>query len=401
MEHAVIDGVNLVEGNRGLHDGMDVDGSHSSAALSKLIDCPVVVVQDVTKMTRSAAAFVLGSRMLDPDVNVAGVILNRVAGARHERIARQSIESICGVPVLGAIPKLPPEQQIELRHLGLVTPREESRTRQLVGQLAQRAEDHLDLDRLLDLARNAPQLETGDADAAGGRRTGKGLSGKERVRICYLSDSAFSFYYPENLEALEAAGAELLPVSALEADELPPCHALYVGGGFPETHATALAENATFRESLARAAEAGLPVYAECGGLIYLAESLSWKGETFPMAGVFPLRIEMCEKPHGHGYALFAVDTANPFFEKGLEIRGHEFHYSRPVTLDLSSRLEGSSRPEGLKSVMEVKRGTGCGEGRDGLLRKNVFGTYLHIHAHGCPAWAEGVVSAAEKYRKE
>ena len=136
MEHAVIDGVNLVEGNRGLHDGMDVDGSHSSAALSKLIDCPVVVVQDVTKMTRSAAAFVLGSRMLDPDVNVAGVILNRVAGARHERIARQSIESICGVPVLGAIPKLPPEQQIELRHLGLVTPREESRTRQLVGQLA-------------------------------------------------------------------------------------------------------------------------------------------------------------------------------------------------------------------------------------------------------------------------
>lgn len=395
IEHAVSNGLNLVEGNRGLHDGLDVEGSHSSAALSKLIDCPVVVVQDVTKTTRSAAAFVLGSKIIDPAVNVAGVILNRVAGTRHENVVTRSIETLCNVPVLGALPKLPPEYRIQLRHLGLVTPREESRTSELLDRLERVVGENVDLKRILDLASAATGLESPDPAQKATRTGAKQLSGKGKVKVSYLCDSAFSFYYPENLDALEAAGAELIPVSALEACELPRCDALYVGGGFPETHATALADNVSFRRSLLRAAESGLPIYAECGGLIYLAESLSWKGKTFPMAGVFPIPIAMEEKPQGHGYALFTVDGENPFFEKGVAIRGHEFHYSRPAA------PEPWTRSSDLKSVMEVKRGTGCGMSRDGLLRWNVFGTYLHIHAHGCPAWAEGVVRAAEKYRKE
>lgn len=379
--NAVNDGVNLIEGNRGLHDGMDVEGSHSSAALSKLIECPVILVQDVTKVTRSAAAFVLGSRMLDEGVNLSGVILNQVAGSRHETVARRSIETHCGVPVLGALPKLSRELKIPSRHLGLVTPREEKAQVELIEALSRVMEEHLDMKRLLNIAGGAPDLDTGKKVVLSSQRT-------EGGRVCYLSDSAFSFYYPENLEALEGAGAELIPLSALEADELPPCDALYIGGGFPETHAAALSRNRPFRDSLFRAAKAGLPVYAECGGLIYLAETLSWKGEEYPMAGVLPIRTTMEEKPQGHGYAKYLVDASNPFFDEGIELKGHEFHYSRP-------------EPWTGESVFEVKRGEGCGQGRDGLLRWNVLGTYLHIHALGSPAWAQGIMRAAESYRKE
>ena len=135
LSTALTEGVNLIEGNRGLHDGFDLEGSHSSAALSKLVECPVVLVQDVTKTTRSAAAFVLGSRLLDEDVKIAGVILNRVGGSRHESLVRRSIERYCGVPVLGALPKLPRESRIPSRHLGLVTPREEERNLEIVERL--------------------------------------------------------------------------------------------------------------------------------------------------------------------------------------------------------------------------------------------------------------------------
>ncbi len=384
MRNAHRTGVNLVEGNRGFHDGMDVEGSHSSAALSKLIECPVVLTLDVTKTTRSAAAFVIGSRMLDPGVNIRGVIINRVAGERHERVVRRSIEKHCGVPVFGSIPKLPPESRIPSRHLGLITPGEEGRIRELIDSLGRLAEKQLDLGGLLEVAQNAaePEGETGAVPfTADGPKV-------KKARICFLNDSAFSFYYPENLEALEEAGAELVPVSALDAQELPGCEALYVGGGFPETHAADLADNRNFRESLFNAAQSGLPVYAECGGLIYMAESLSWKGKEYPMAGVFPVRMRMEEKPQGHGYTRYLVDEENPFFEKGVELKGHEFHYSR---------IEKGE----VKSVFDVKRGTGCGKGRDGLLRWRVLGTYLHVHALGCPVWADGIVKAAEKFGKE
>jgi cobyrinic acid a,c-diamide synthase len=270
-----------------------------------------------------------------------------------------------------------------MRHLGLVTPREKADIARLVDQLSQVAEKHIDLKSLLKIARAAEPLEP-----VRGGASSKALKHGAKVRICYISDSAFSFYYPENLEVLEQAGAELIPLSALDAREIPPCDALYIGGGFPETHARLLSENRAFRDAIFRAAKSGLPIYAECGGLIYLAETLSWKGEDYPMAGVFPVRCVMEEKPQGHGYARVRVDGENPFFEKGAELRGHEFHYSRPD-------------PWTVKSIFEVKRGRGCGEGRDGLVRWNTLGTYLHIHALGCPAWTKGIIRAATRYRKE
>lgn len=381
ITHAVQDGVNLIEGNRGLHDGLDVRGSHSSAALSKLIDSPVILVQDVTKTTRSAAAFVLGSRLLDEGVNISAVILNRVAGSRHESLVRRSIETYCGLPVVGAIPKLSPQRCIPSRHLGLVMPREEATVHERIESLGRMVEENLDLPQLMKFAQDVKKMVR-DADPP------EHLPKRGKVRIGYLSDSAFSFYYPENLEALRAAGAELIALSALEASELPDCDGLYIGGGFPETQATALARNESFRDSLRRAAEAGLPMYAECGGLLYLAETLSWKGSEYPMTGIFPLRFRMEERPQGHGYVSWVVDGENPFFERGIELKGHEFHYSRPES-------------RAMECVFDIKRGTGCGNGRDGLLRWNVLGTYFHVHALGCPAWAQGVVGAAERHRKE
>ncbi len=396
--HAVRNGVNLIEGNRGFHDGLDAEGSHSSAVLSKLIECPVILVQDITKTTRGAAASVLGNQLLDEGVNLAGVILNRVAGVRHETVARASIEKCCGVPVLGAIPKLPETGRILMRHLGLITPDEEARIFELIEYLGSVAEKNLDLQALLEIARGAPDLADEEVRAPDPvSRTEK------KVRICYLRDAALSFYYPDNLEALEREGAELLPVSALDAKALPPCDALYAGGGFPETHATVLADNRSFRKSVYGLAEAGLPIYGECGGLIYLADRLVWKGKTFPMAGVLPVSIEMEDRPQGHGYVRFTVDGENPFYEPGTEIRGHEFHYSRLSTLDSGSgalNLQDRGSIE-LKSVFRMTRGVGCGKGRDGLLRWNVLGTYLHVHALGCPAWARGLVGAAERHRAE
>lgn len=381
FQNVVTDGVNLIEGNRGLHDGMDVQGSHSSAALSKLVKCPIILIQDVTKITRSAAAFILGSRMLDSQAHIAGVILNRVAGPRHEGIVRSSIEKYCDVPVLGAIPKLSEEYHIPSRHLGLVTPKEEPRLMRLMELLERMALDHLDLTRIKEVADNAPIAEIPG-------KTSRPSTGLDKVKVCYMTDSAFSFYYPENLEALTQAGAELIPVSALEYKTLPPCDALYMGGGFPETHARALSRNSSFRQSLYDAAKDGLPIYAECGGLIYLAETLTWQGVEYPMAGVFPIHMEVLKKPLGHGYTCYQVDKENPFFEKGLELKGHEFHYSNPKDFDVHS-------------IFKVKRGAGCGKGRDGLLRWNVLGSYMHLHALGYPQWATGVVNAAKRYRKE
>jgi cobyrinic acid a,c-diamide synthase len=204
------------------------------------------------------------------------------------------------------------------------------------------------------------------------------------VRVGVVKDSAFTFYYPENLEALEALGAEIVPVSALDDPHLPEIDLLYVGGGFPETHAAALAGNRSLIESVRDAVADGLPVYAECGGLIWLSRSVTWRGETAEMAGVLDVDIEVTERPRGHGYAEMIVDGANPFFAPGTRLRGHEFHYSR---------LTGA--PDGVRTVMDVRRGTGSHAGRDGLVTANVFAAWNHLHATATPEWATALVAAA------
>jgi cobyrinic acid a,c-diamide synthase len=209
------------------------------------------------------------------------------------------------------------------------------------------------------------------------------------VRIGVFSDSAFTFYYPENLEALSAAGAEIVRVSGLADNGLPSnLDGLYLGGGFPETHVRQLSANEELHRQLREAAESGMPMYAECGGLIYLARSLTCEDERYPMAGVLPIEVELHPRPQGHGYVEAVVDRPNPFFPEGVALRGHEFHYT-------SIRVSDGDE---VATALRLSRGTGALGGRDGIVYKNVLAGYTHLHALGVPLWAPSLVSRAAAY---
>ena len=375
--NATADGVNLIEGNRGLFDGFDAAGTHSSAALSHCLAAPVVLVINTAKITRTAAAFVLGCRALDPELPIRGIILNNVNGQRHEQVLREAIASVCAIPVVGTVRKATVNPLPE-RYLGLVPPQEHTGTAQIQDDLLKLA-DGFDLDAILSIARSAPWLETDPPEVS--------ISTVKDIKVGYLRDSAFSFYYPENLEQLEQGGAELIPISALQSSALPPglC-ALYIGGGFPERHAEVLSANRSFLESVRQAALGGLPIYAECGGLILLAQTLRWDGRTYPMAGVFPFEVEGFNTPQGHGYSELRVDAPNPFLPVGLLLHGHEFHYSRISLGD-----------EPVPTACAVLRGAGCFQKRDLAITRNVMAGYTHLHALATPEWAKGFLDAARR----
>jgi cobyrinic acid a,c-diamide synthase len=373
----------LIEGNRGLYDGADEAGAHSTAELAKLLGAPVVLVLDTTKVTRTLAAVVLGCRHFDPEVNLAGVILNQVATARQETLVRVTIERHAGLPVLGAVPRSAANHLPE-RHLGLTPTHEHSAAMDFLGRLEETARTHLDLDRLWALAERASDLPTGLNPWPAGPAAAAGP-----VRLGVIRDSAFQFYYPENLELLERLGARLTAFSALTDEKLPEVDGLYLGGGFPETHAEALARNEGLRLGLARAAADGLPVYAECGGLMYLGRELILQDRLYPMSGVFPVAFALQARPRGHGYTVIQAAEESPFYAAGRELVGHEFHYSYPVDYD----------PEAVRLVMQVRRGHGFDGGRDGLVSGNVFGAYTHLHALGSTTWAESLVRLAGAYR--
>jgi len=313
----------VIEGNRGLFDGVSASGAYSSAELAKLLNCPVVLVVDASKMTRTAAALVLGCKALDPSVLIKAVVLNRVAGPRHEKTLRESIEDYCSIPVIGCVNKLSLDN-FPQRHLGLLPLFEHSGASELIVQAARVAEQSLDLDRLIEIANTADPVACPDLD----EHARKVDTSHSDLKIGVLRDSAFQFYYPENLDALSATGAKLLEITALEARPIPELDALYIGGGFPETHAEHLAGNTVFKKSLFEAVESGLPVYAECGGLMYLARELAIDNATYPMVGVFDVETVLERKPQGHGYMTVEVTNHNPFFPIGCIFSGHEFHYS-------------------------------------------------------------------------
>jgi cobyrinic acid a,c-diamide synthase len=370
----------LVEGNRGLFDGLDAEGTHSTAELAKLLGAPVVLVLDVTKMTRTAGALVLGCTALDPRLNLAGVLLNRVGTNRQEQVIREAIRRVSGVPVLGAIPRLAGDPLPD-RHLGLVTAVEHPRREESIDRAARAVEEHADLDALLEVAGTAEAVRLPERSPS---------APGTAVRIGVFRDKALSFYYPENLEALEEAGAALVFISPLEDRTLPELDALYFGGGFPEVHVDRLAGNRPMREAVRAAAGGGMPVYAECGGLMFLARELIVQGVSHAMAGVLDLVVQQEARPQGHGYMEAEVDRPNPFFAPGTRLRGHEFHYSRVV-----------GGEDAAATTLRLLRGRGVGGGRDGLAKGSVWASYLHLHALGTPSWATSLTELARSYRAE
>ena len=439
LYHSADRSISVIEGNRGLFDGIDIEGSTSTAELAKLLLCPVVLCVDCTKITRTMAAVVMGCSLFDPDVMVKAVILNRVANLRHEKKLRDSIEHYCGIPVLGAIPKLD-QQHFPERHLGLVPTPEHDWATDAIEAIANIAEQHLDLKAILKISQQAPGLKTDDR----GQRTevrrqktgdrGRGaesrdlngelgsqnlegeirksetrysrrenrspyqvssiehpVSGIEKPgpRIGIIRDSAFQFYYPENIDALSDEGAEVIFVSPLKDRELLDLDALYIGGGFPETHAEKLAANIRFSQQLKVLADDGFPIYAECGGLMYLGEKLTLEGNSYSMVGILPVAFDFYKKPQGHGYTIVTVEGENPYYDVGTEIKGHEFHYSRV------SNWTGAQGD----LVFRMKRGAGIHKDRDGIVYKNVLATYTHVHALGTPGWAAALVRNAVEFR--
>ena len=519
----------LVEGNRGFFDGMDARGSCSTAELSRVLSCPVIISVDCTKMTRTAAALVRGMLHFEAGIRFAGVVLNQVGSSRHERILRQALEEHTDVPVLGALPRLA-ENPLPERHMGIASCGDSlsPQAQQVLDKLADFVEAHVDMPRVLQAAASAPPLEaeafwpepatavatavataTAIATAAGvgdgcalafpavaeaashtdGRVAshaashaavrvsgghavtmpgesgvpgfscvpvgpgGPGESGEfdesgapsapgARPRIGYVRDAALWFYYEENLEALRRAGADLVRLSLLDAEQgavaaqnhkaqgavsstaraagtacrapWPQVDGLYLGGGFPEDHAEALSSSPLLGQLAAWAGQ-GMPIYAECGGFMVLSRGIEREKTVWPMSGILPVTAVFCPKPQGLGYVRGHITETNPFFAPGTNLRGHEFHYSRCRWEDAENWNHNSGHA---RWVMQLGKGQGMGpppgaptrqgadKGRgepaplrvDGLVFRNVWASYTHIFAPAAPGWAENFVSAARSF---
>lgn len=375
----------LVEGNRGLFDGMDEHGSCSTAELARKLASPVILAIDCTKMTRTVAAMVQGCACFEPGLDLAGVILNRTAGERHRSVLRKSIETHTDIPVLGMLPKIK-HDPIPERHMGLMSDQEYDGTDygdadRALDSLADLAEQWLDLESIERVIAGAPDFGPEPGSLFGGEPAEK------KVRIGYVHDAALWFYYPENLEALEHAGAELVRLSILSDEPWPELDGLYLGGGFPEIFAERIAANEPILRQIAALAGAGKPVYAECGGFMILCDSLEYEGAEHAMAGVFPVSTTFCPRPQGLGYTEAFAVRDNIFYPQGTTVLGHEFHYS--VCL-----AEGAGDVE---FAMKMVRGNGMLNKRDGLLYQNTLAGYNHIHALAVPDWATRFVEAAAR----
>ena len=380
VQHSQGFDISVVEGAMGLFDGLDVEGSNSSAELAYTIDAPVILVVNCTRITRSVAALVNGVTGFDKRIRIGGVILNQVARARHEKIMMDSIARYCDVPVLGVLPK---SKKVEIpdRHLGLIPAGEQDQLQDRIALLGDLVKEHVDVERLLQVAGSAAPLPAAPIEIAS--------PAEKTVRIGVLRDKAFSFYYPENLEALEAAGAELVTVDSMQDGQLPDIDGMYIGGGFPEVMAAEISANRSLMEQIRNRIEDDMPVYAECGGLMYLARHIVVAGQAYPMVGVFDCDVEMRPKPQGIGYTIQKVLPGNPFFPEGMLVRGHEFHNSQLVNLG-----------ETLRYGFGTERGKGIVPGFDGLIYRNTLAGYHHLHVSAAPGWAAQMVQLAWKYQE-
>ncbi|MES9855230.1 MAG: cobyrinate a,c-diamide synthase [Sedimenticola sp.] len=367
--------IGLIEGNKGLYDGLDLDGSNSNAALAIQLRSPVFLVIDARGMTRGIAPLILGYQAFDRDLTIAGVILNKVGGSRHEGKLCRVIEYYTDVQVVGSVHS-DPDLEIDERHLGLMPSNESSQAAAKIRLLGQRIAEQVDLDRILEFAAETAPLPKSYEKA-------QVLSG-ERVRIGYPRDRAFGFYYPGDLERLEAAGADLVAFDALNDGALPPVDGLFIGGGFPEMAMEVLQANSSLREEIKAFIEAGGPVYAECGGLMYLARKLTWQGKVCKMVGAIPGDIVMYERPQGRGYVRLRERSESPWPKlpgQSSEIAAHEFHYSALENLD-----------KGVKFAFEVMRGTGIDGTNDGVIYKNLLASYTHMRDVGGNHWTQRFV---------
>jgi cobyrinic acid a,c-diamide synthase len=374
----------VVEGAMGLYDGMDSVENGTTAEIARLLGIPILLAVNTTRMTGSIAAMVTGYQRFQPGIKIAGVLLNYVSGSRHERKLRDAVEQYCGIPVVGSVPR---DQDLRIgeRHLGLIPSLESGEAETLIESIGRKMASYLDLENILVIARD---FEIPYPSPFPPEERSLVVRNREvRTKIGVIRDRAFNFYYPENLEALERAGAEIIFINSLR-DRLPAIDGLYVGGGFPEFFLEELEKNRELRHDIAKVIEEGLPVYVECAGLMYLCRSIRWQERSYEMVGIIPADVELSQRPEGHGYAVAKVIGENYLFPVGLTVRGHEFHHSKLSPM-------GESR-----FAYQIMRGHGITGKEDGMLYKNLFASYLHLHALGTPEWAEGFVGFVRRVRR-
>ncbi len=383
----------IIEGNRGLFDGLDVQGSCATSELARILKTPIILSLNVTKMTRTSAALIQGLINFEDDLDIAGVVLNQVGSARHESIVRASIEHYTNIPVLGSIPRLK-DNPLPEKHMGLCQCNNHSEILNVLGEVVT---ESCDIQRIYDIALSASMLP----QAHPFWETPCIELNSNAPRIGHVYDEAFWFYYVENLEALARAGAEIVPLSVLDPSPWPTdLHGLYLGGGYPEDFAAKISGSPHLAHIKAMA-ENNMPIYAECGGFMLLASELVRDDVGYPMAGVFPVHTHFHKKPQGLGYVQAKVSAANPFHPEGQIFKGHEFHYSHC--------LPDSTQPLHDMFCLQLDKGVGMGRFEcdgvahycDGLTWKNTFAAYTHIYAPACPWWAQNFVALAQKFAQE
>ena len=377
--------LSLIEGNKGLHDSVDAEGRFSNASLAKLLKAPVVLVVDTRGMTRGIAALLRGLVEFDPNVKFAGVILNQVGGERHEAKLRDAIERYTDLTVLGAMPRHG-SLVIPEAHLGLVPANEAGECEQVIEAMARVANRYLDLDHILAAGERAQPLSSIPS-----RDEPEPIY---RFRLGVARDEAFGFYYPGDLASIRATGAELVPIDTLRDTAVPVIDGLFLGGGFPERHMQALAANRGLRCAIRAAVEGGLPVYAECGGLMYLSKQLRWGDRRADMVGVLPIDIVMQEQPRGRGYVRLreTVDAPWPHPHEsnrsGGEVCAHEFHYSRVCNVQAD-----------LTFAYEVSRGYGVDGKHDGIVYRNTLASFSHLRDTRQYRWTHRFMAHIERCR--
>jgi len=376
----------VIEGNKGLYDGLALDGSDSNAALAALLGAPVVLVVDTRGITRGIAPLLLGYQQFTPRVRIAGVILNRVGPPRHQSKLRQAVEHYTDIPVLGAV-RDAKALQITERHLGLMPSNEHQAAEAIITRIAETVAEQVDLDALVRVSEAAPEVLR-EKDTAPLSMNDDGSD----IRIGVARDEAFGFYYAGDFESLEASGAELVFFDTLSDRKLPEVDGLFIGGGFPETQMQALERNEDMRRQIASFIENGGPVYAECGGLMYLCRTLTWNGKVCKMAGVIPADAVMHERPQGRGYIRLRETGASPWptAGRGVEVAAHEFHYST---------LENVDGP--LTFGYDVLRGQGIDGKHDGIVHKHLLASYAHLRDVEGNHWTERFVAHVRACRRQ
>ena len=380
QQHSENSDICIIEGNKGLYDGLDIEGSNSNAALAGLTKTPVILVIDVQGMTRGIAPLLLGYQAFQKDIHIAGVILNQIRGSRHESKLRNVIEHYTHIPIVGAVYHNP-ELAITERHLGLIPSNEDQQAQQQILRIGKLIAEQVDLEQLEQIASQAPALPPSVYQRQKPKYS-------KIVKVAIARDAAFGFYYPDDLEAFKKCGAELIEFNTIEDEKLPECDALFIGGGFPETLMEKLERNQSMRQSIKNTIDDGLPAYVECGGLMYLARSIHWQGKKHNMVDCIPGDITMHRRPVGRGYVQLEVSKQHPWGsikDSSLpqsSFPAHEFHYSSIENL-----------PESAQFAYNVRRGAGIDGKKDGYIHKNLVASYSHLRDTSENHWVESFVN--------